>query len=251
MPFVRRMPEPRFRARRILLRTALLVAFVVSAAALTAAGCARLKEMGLDGRPLTVDTPIGPVTRWRLARKTDEPQACRAWLEAAGVAFTPVEDRAESDFCVVNDAGTLGDEIAGTEVRLSPRRPMMTCQLAAAMAVWRRGSVEPAAEELLGAKIRRIDHLGVYACRRIYNQRDGRASAHARAAAIDIAGFQLSDGRRVSVAQDWRGASPEAQFLRRIRDDACQVFGVTLSPDYNAAHADHLHLERGGMGLCA
>ncbi|CAN7457172.1 extensin family protein [Phenylobacterium sp. LjRoot219] len=238
------MPDRCAKARR--LGTALAAA----AAVLGAAGCSRLADMGLDGRPLTVDTPIGPLTRWRLLRNVDEPQACRAWLEDAGVAFTPVTDRAEDSFCVVSDAGTLGDEIAGTDVRLSPRRPMMTCQLAAAMAVWRRGSVEPAARELLGADVRRMDHLGVYACRRIYNQSAGRASAHARAAAIDIAGFQLSDGRRVSVARHWPGDTPEARFLRRIRDDACQVFGTTLSPDYNAAHADHLHLESGWGGVC-
>jgi hypothetical protein len=207
--------------------------------------------MGLDGRPLTVDTPIGPLTRWRLQRNTSEPEACRAWLAASGVAFTPVADRKADDFCVVSDAGTLGDEIAGAAVRLSPRRPMMTCQLAAAMAIWRRGSVEPAARELLGARVTQIDHVGVYACRRIYNQSEGRPSAHARAAAIDVTGFRLSDGRRVSVARDWRGEAAEARFLRRVRDDACQVFGTTLSPDYNAAHADHLHLESGAMGLCA
>lgn len=244
------MPDSRPSARR---RTAgaLLVAAVAIAAMLSAGGCSRLREMGLDGRPLTVDTPIGPLTGWRLQRNTSEPEACRAWLAASGVAFTPVEDRREDDFCVVTDAGTLGDEIAGTPVRLSPRQPMMTCQLAAAMAVWRRGSVEPAARELLGASVTQIDHVGVYACRRIYNQSQGRPSAHARAAAIDITGFRLSDGRRVSVARDWAGATAKARFLRRVRDDACQVFGTTLSPDYNAAHADHLHLESGWMGLCA
>lgn len=228
----------------------LLAAAAVAVAALTLAGCSRLADMGLDGKPLTVDTPIGPLTRWRLSRNTAEADACRVWLQQSGVAFTPVEDRAQ-DFCVVTGAGTLGDEIAGARVRLSPRRPMMTCQLAAAVAVWRRGSVEPAAEELLGARLRQIDHVGVYACRRIYNQSEGRPSAHARAAAIDVTGFRLSDGRRVSVADDWTGDTPEAQFLRRVRDDACQVFGTTLSPDYNAAHADHLHLESGMMGLCS
>ena len=47
--------------------------------------------------------------------------------------------------------------------------------------------------------------------------------------------------------------SPEARFLRRARDEACTVFGTVLSPDYNAAHADHLHLDqaaRGFGGVC-
>ena len=35
------------------------------------------------------------------------------------------------------------------------------------------------------------------------------------------------------------------------RDDACRIFGTTLSPDYNAVHHDHLHLEAGRPGLCS
>ena len=95
-----------------------------------------------------------------------------------------------------------------------------------------------------------IDHYGVYACRGVNGQASARPSAHSRAAAIDIAGVQLRDGRRISIARDWTGDGPEARFLRRIRDDACQVFGTTLSPDYNAAHHDHLHLEPGERAFC-
>ncbi|RZL73462.1 MAG: extensin, partial [Sphingomonas sp.] len=52
-------------------------------------------------------------------------------------------------------------------------------------------------------------------------------------------------------ARDWKGDDPKAAFLRDVRDGACQLFATTLSPDYNAAHADHLHLDqanRGSMG---
>ncbi|HST92644.1 MAG TPA: extensin family protein, partial [Brevundimonas sp.] len=68
----------------------------------------------------------------------------------------------------------------------------------------------------------------------------------------------LADGRKVSVLADWDGdgpAGPEGStFLKRIRDGACRAFGTTLSPDYNAAHANHLHLDgairRDATGLC-
>ena len=36
-----------------------------------------------------------------------------------------------------------------------------------------------------------------------------------------------------------------------VRDGACDLFATVLSPDYNAAHADHLHFDqamRGAMG---
>ena len=64
-------------------------------------------------------------------------------------------------------------------------------------------------------------------------------------------GARLRDGRRITVAADWNGGEAEARFLRRIRDDACRIFGTTLSPDYNAVHHDHLHLEAGRPGLCS
>ncbi|PTS74531.1 extensin, partial [Sphingomonas sp. HMWF008] len=76
-------------------------------------------------------------------------------------------------------------------------------------------------------------------------------SEHSTADAVDIAAFVLADGRRISVLEDWRGNGPEATFLHRVRNGACRLFATTLSPDYNAAHANHLHLDqavRGGMG---
>ncbi len=42
----------------------------------------------------------------------------------------------------------------------------------------------------------------------------------------------------------------EREFLRVIRRSACKRFGTVLSPDYNAAHRDHFHLERGDGSFC-
>lgn len=227
-----------------------LIGLIVSAAAVSP-GCSQLAELATQRRPLSYDEPIRPDTHGRLLHSTQDPLGCRVWLTLAGIGFTAVQDRSEGDFCQVSGAVTLSNDLGDATVRLSPRRPMMTCRLAAGMAVWRRHSVEPAAQEIFGAGVRQIDHLGVYACRRIYNQSEGRPSAHARAEAIDVSGFRLADGRQISVSKHWRTDTAEGRFLRRVRDDACRVFGVTLSPDYNPAHADHLHLEFGFRGVCA
>ncbi len=210
-----------------------------------------MSDLGFDRRPVSIAEPIDGSTRGRLLNTLDTPHACAAWLAAAGLTFRPVADRTEDTYCVVTGAGALIDAAPRIDPPLSPARPMMACDLAAAVALWRRQSVEPAARELLGAEVRQIDHLGVYACRGVGDPVTGRPSAHARAQAIDVAGFRLANGRRITVERDWRGQGPEAAFLRRVRDDACRVFGVTLSPDYNAAHANHLHLEVGPGGLCS
>ncbi|MDO6590381.1 MULTISPECIES: extensin family protein [Rhodobacterales] len=75
-------------------------------------------------------------------------------------------------------------------------------------------------------------------------------STHATAEAIDISGFQFSNGERISLIRDWDGNTSQAQFLRAARDGACSFFKLTLSPEYNALHADHFHLQSRGWGLC-
>jgi hypothetical protein len=89
--------------------------------------------------------------------------------------------------------------------------------------------------------------MGSYSCRNVAGS--GRLSAHATARAIDVSAFVLADGRRITVRQDWSGGSPAQQhFLRIVHDSACKRFGTVLSPDYNAAHTDHFHLEAGRPG---
>ena len=60
----------------------------------------------------------------------------------------------------------------------------------------------------------------------------------------------VQDGKRVSVARDWQGDDAESRFLKSIHAGACRFFDGVLGPDYNRAHANHFHLDRGGWGLC-
>lgn len=202
------------------------------------------------GAAFSIDAPIDSGTRAAVARAALRPEDCASVLGAARVTFSPVPDRANTEVCRIERAGTLGADY-GVRSRMAPAQPVMTCRLAVALSVWRRQSVEPAAMEILGARVDQIDHMGVYACRNVNSAATGRPSAHARAAAIDIAGVRLSDGRRITITNDWHGNTPEARFLRRIRDDACAIFGTTLSPDYNRLHDDHLHLEAEDGRLCS
>ena len=85
--------------------------------------------------------------------------------------------------------------------------------------------------------------------------REVAVSALATANAIDISGFVLADGRRITVAGNWNDKSPQVRrFFQTIHASACKRFGTTLGPDYNAAHRDHFHLEAtlrsGGRGFC-
>ena len=202
-----------------------------------------------DGTGL-INQKIDAGTFARLQRATATLGQCKAELDAARVTFSPTPDRVNSATCGLTDAGVLGADY-GTVARMAPSDVTTTCALAAAISVWRRQSVEPAAREILGSDVVQIDHMGAYACRNVNNGAGStRISAHSQAAALDFAGVRLRDGRRITVLNDWNGDTPEARFLRRIRDDACRIFGTTLSPDYNAVHADHLHLEATDTRFC-
>jgi hypothetical protein len=201
----------------------------------------------LPWKPLSVVDPVGAATRIKAARAGADPQLCRAILNRAEVTFTEVPDKTEGAFCKLHDAVLIQAGVA----RLEPADAPLVCKEALALTIWERQIVQPAADELLGQGVVGLQHYGSYACRRMYNKAEGPISEHALADAIDLAGFRLADGSSVIVARDWNDPGPKGQFLRRVRDGACRVFLTTLSPDYNAEHHDHFHLDMSGWNKCA
>ncbi|MGO8843049.1 MAG: extensin family protein [Methyloceanibacter sp.] len=48
-------------------------------------------------------------------------------------------------------------------------------------------------------------------------------------------------------------STPEAKFLRRVHQGACQVFSTVLGPEVNDVHRTHLHLDlqdRNALNVC-
>ena len=126
------------------------------------------------------------------------------------------------------------------------------CPLARALALWTRDAVQPAARRVLGSPVVRLESMGSYSCRNVVGrpQVAGTRSEHATANAVDIGAFVLADGRRITIAAGWNGTDDEMKFLRSIRAAACKRFQTVLSPDFNAAHHDHLHFDLGRGPFC-
>ena len=220
--------------------------FVVAALFLALRGWLEEHPQHNPWAPLDLRDPPGWATQRKLAALRRDPAECRAVLERSAISFTALP-AAGDGACRREDRTVLG------ETALAPGAPPATCAVDAALVLWLRQRVEPAAEALLGSRLARVEHFGAYSCRRLYGRDEGPWSEHATGNAIDIAAFVLEDGRRISVVQGWNGDGAEAAFLRRARDEACEVFGTVLSPDYNASHADHLHFDqaaRGFGGVC-
>lgn len=203
-------------------------------------GYARSHPEDLPWTPLDLSRPVGAATAGKLAGLADQGGRCKALLDRAGVDYRtlpPVRDgRCGYEHGVRPAGGSLA-------VDYRPAGLGTNCAVAAGLALWEWHVLQPAALEHLGAAVETVEHLGSYSCRRLYGRDEGRWSEHASANAVDIAGFRLEDGTRVSVREDWGGDGPRAAFLRDVRDGACEIFATTLSPDYNEAHRDHFHFD--------
>lgn len=201
--------------------------------------CATLSACSIpDGKRPRGTAPRGPVAG---GVNSAEFRLCAGKLTELGARYTPLPDRSYGGGCSAYGAVRL-DNIGVPATNLGP----MTCPLAQNFTAWARYGVAPAARLLLGSELVRIETFGTYSCRTIAGS--GKLSEHARSNAIDIAAFLLANGRRISVQDGWNGDRDAQAFLRRIRESACKRFRTVLSPDYNAAHHDHLHFDMGGKG---
>jgi hypothetical protein len=209
----------------------------------------RMQQVAIPARwnpfaPLDLRQPPNLLTSFKQARAARDPILCGGTVEASGmVRAAPVPDRIFDDECSIENAFA----VTGVDGVRAPRL-VASCRLTVALSLWLLHVVQPEAQQILGTRVVRLEHLGSYACGNAYHRREGPRSRHATADAIDIAAFVLADGRRVPVS-DWRAGTLAARFLHAVRDGACS-FATVLGPDYNEVHADHLHIEVGGWTVC-
>lgn len=216
------------------------------AGALAMAIVAWAPPQDLPWTPLRLDQPVGLATHWKFERAAANLDECRGILQEAGIAFRAEPDRRMGQ-CDPLDTLRLTD---GALTPLQPARPLMSCPLALGYAFWTRHSLQPAAQALLGEPVTRIEHVGTYSCRNIYNEVDGRRSEHAFANALDVTGFRMASGKLVGVGENYPQATPAGAFLHEARTSACGWFNVVLSPDYNRQHKTHFHLDQGRNQVC-
>lgn len=196
-------------------------------------------------KPLDLQAPIGRATGLKLDMLEQRKEACFVALSGAGVEYTRIDKAGKDRACNLINGLTLDRSLTPYSQTLS-----MTCPLAAALHVWERHVVIPAAHKYLKQDVTRIETFGSYSCRRVNGAKEGRWSNHAKGDAVDISGFRLKDGSVVSVEEDFHAKTAEGRFLREIRDKGCKLFSATLSPDYNAQHADHFHFDMGVWTTC-
>jgi len=172
-------------------------------------------------------------------------RACLARLDDAKIDYRALDTvDAPQSWCRVETAVRVTRIAAGLD-----KPATMSCALAARLDAFQRDVLQPLAREELGRRIVRINHLGSFSCR-ARNGRGDRLSQHGLGRAIDIAGFRLADGSTISVADDWPASGAKRQFLHHLARRACRYFSVVLTPDSDADHHDHIHLDIGPDRHC-
>ena len=197
--------------------------------------------------PVALNEPDSWFLDWRLSALKNDPNLCRTVLQPPIVHSEPVPDQQVKSGCGWTNAVRV-TSAGAARLALNP----VTCETAAALAMWVEHAVQAEAVASFGQRVQAMHALGTYACRNIIGNRLSRAfrSQHARANAVDIASFTLQDGTVISVLKNWNGDGPAAKFLHNVHLRSCRYFRVALSPNFNTAHQDHLHLDRGLLRSC-
>lgn len=239
------MDQPARRPRRIFSKFLLLLIVFVAVAGgfwfgLIPQSVSPFGTVSLDTRPtLFVDA--------KLSTLRFDSAACQSVLKEPHIDASPIPDHVTDNNCGWVNAVKF-THTGGAKIGVEP----LTCEMAAALTLWVEHEVQPLAKEMFGQEVVRLGDMGTYDCRNIVGNPfwKGVRSQHAAANAIDISGFTFADGRSISVLKDWKGKGKEAEFLHEAHRRSCRYFRVALGPEFNAAHANHFHFDRGLMWTC-
>jgi hypothetical protein len=197
--------------------------------------------------PLEAKATPNLLTNYKLRQTINDFEKCQTALTELGVRYKVLPDKQVSDQCHIRDQVETNRL---SNARVSPLKT--TCGTTLRLAMWEYHRLQPAAQKHFGQKVTAVDQIGSYNCRpvRSINGPTNRMSEHATANAIDITGFLLATGNRITVLKNWIGSPEEQGFLIDARNGGCDFFRVTLSPEYNALHADHFHFDQGRWVSC-
>jgi len=146
-------------------------------------------------------SPSQPQPAWPEADVKAAREACAAVLAGSDVVAVPVEPIREGE-CGAPAPVMLISVGRNPQVTLSTPATV-TCELAAALDRWVKSDVQPAARELLGAPVIRIEVMSAYSCRAAYGRKNNRMSEHGRANALDVAAFLTEKAGGVELLADW------------------------------------------------
>ena len=149
-------------------------------------------------------------------------QQCLSALSTAGIEFVSLGDVRDKN-CLIKNAIRI-NILPNTKLS-SPLT--LNCKTASKLVTW-----------LDEIEAKSIDHMGTYNCRKM--RVSPIMSEHSFGTAIDIAKIN-----EASIKKHWDNGSVEGNYLHRAAESAYSHFSNVITPDDNALHHDHFHLDQG------
>ena len=149
-------------------------------------------------------------------------QQCLSAMSTAGIEFVSLGDVRDKN-CLIKNAIRI-KTLPNTKLS-SPLT--LNCRTASKLINW-----------LDEIEAKRIDHMGTYNCRKMRGS--PIMSEHSFGTAIDIARIN-----EASIKKHWDNGGVEGNYLHRAAKSAYSHFSNVITPDDNALHHDHFHLDHG------
>lgn len=115
----------------------------------------------------------------------------------------------------------------------------MACRFAENFGRWVGDLAAPVMKGGLNTELKAVRTGPGFECRN--RASGGKLSAHAEGLAIDISGFEFSNGTALGIKLD--NNERDKSVLAAVRTAACGWFTTVLGPGSNADHSDHLHVD--------
>jgi hypothetical protein len=172
---------------------------------------------------------------------------CLSDLKAANVEFVELGS-VSKEGCTVAGAIEL-DAISSPFGKVSmPSKPTMACLFSRQFTSWVRDVAAPLTLAYMNSKLASIETGPGFVCRTRYDKPDEKVSEHAKGNAIDVAAFNMEDGRRLSVKDASASTTIEGVLMKTLRSTGCGYFTTILGPGSNEAHKEHFHFDYGMHG---
>jgi len=199
-------------------------------------------------RPTDLHAPKSPPPEDGKSEAAEKPagdEACLERLKAAGFMFEPATQHAASNpACVIDTPvklmGVPAASRAGVSIRL-PEEPMLACRFAERVGHFLGDLAAPVLTGRLAAELKAVRTGPGYECRNRNRAANGHLSAHALGIAVDVAAFELANGKVLPIKPD--GDARGEAAVAAVRTAACGWFTTILGPGSDPAHTDHMHLD--------
>ena len=224
-------------------------AILALALAATTAQSAPLRDVPLPRpRPTDLHTPKSPAAEDGKSDAHQKPagdEDCLDRLKAAGFTFEPATQHAASNpACIIDTPVKLKAVQVGSRLGASvhlPEEPMLACRFAERFGHFIRDLAAPVIAGRLSFELKGVRTGPGYECRNRNRAATGHLSAHALGIAVDVAAFELANGKALPIKPD--GDARGEAAVAAIRTAACGWFTTVLGPGSDAAHTDHMHLD--------